>query len=231
MKYLANCSLFEHIVYNVHLMNAEDKKDSLTLEILQSIEQKNDVTQRHLADHLGVALGLANSYLKRCVHKGLVKIQQVPANRYLYYLTPKGFAEKSRLTAKYLAVSFDFYRNASQSVSQLFNLCEQKGHKKILFCGVSELAEIASIRAHDHPLQIIGVYDPTTTSQKFLDLPVWHSIKEAGEFDAWVLTALGNPQVMYETLLTEVNPDSVFVPAILGVNLPITNHELRITSR
>ena len=220
-----------NLVYNVHSMNTQEREETLTLEILQSIEQQNDVTQRHLADHLGVALGLANSYLKRCVHKGLVKIQQVPANRYLYYLTPKGFAEKSRLTAKYLAVSFDFYRNASQSVSQLFNLCEQKGHKKILFCGVSELAEIASIRAHDHPLQIIGVYDPTTTSQKFLDLPVWHSIKEAGEFDACVLTALGNPQVMYETLLTEVNPDSVFVPAILGVNLPITNHELRITSR
>ncbi|NIQ08836.1 MAG: winged helix-turn-helix transcriptional regulator, partial [Gammaproteobacteria bacterium] len=85
-------------------MNNNDKKESLTLEILQAIEQNNDVTQRHLASHLGVALGLANSYLKRCVRKGLVKIQHVPANRYLYYLTPKGFAEKSRLTAKYLSI-------------------------------------------------------------------------------------------------------------------------------
>ena len=79
----------------------EKKEDNVTLSILEAIENKNDMTQRHLADNLGVALGLANSYLKRCVKKGLVKIHQAPANRYLYYLTPKGFSEKSRLTTQY----------------------------------------------------------------------------------------------------------------------------------
>ena len=62
------------------------------------------MTQRHLADRLGVALGLANSYLRRCARKGLIKITQAPDNRYLYYLTPQGFTEKTRLTARYLRV-------------------------------------------------------------------------------------------------------------------------------
>ena len=44
---------------------------------------------------MGVALGLANSYLKRCIRKGFIKITEAPANRYLYYLTPQGFAEKA----------------------------------------------------------------------------------------------------------------------------------------
>ena len=44
-------------------MNNKQKEDSVTLEILQVIENKKDVTQRHLADRLDVALGLANSYL------------------------------------------------------------------------------------------------------------------------------------------------------------------------
>ena len=208
-----------NLVYNVHSMNTQEREETLTLEILETIEKQDDVTQRHLADSMGVALGLANSYLKRCVRKGLIKIQQVPANRYLYYLTPKGFAEKSRLTAKYLAASFDFYRNASQSFSQIFTLCEQQDRKKILFYGVSELAEIASIRSHEHPLQIIGVYDPKTTRQKFLGLPVWRSLAEAGGFDACILTTLENPQETYESMITEINPDSVFVPVILGVNV------------
>lgn len=210
-------------------MNNKKREESLTREILEAIDNQDDVTQRHLADSMGVALGLANSYLKRCVRKGLVKIHQAPANRYLYYLTPKGFAEKSRLTAKYLAASFDFYRNASQSFTQLFDLCEKQGCKKILFCGVSELAEIASIRSHDHTIQIIGVYDPDSTRQKFLDLPVWKSVSEAGEFDACILTALEDPQAKYDSLIKEVKPDSVLVPSILGLNLPITNHESRIT--
>ena len=198
-------------------MNAQDREESLTLEILQTIEQKNDVTQRHLADRMGVALGLANSYLKRCVRKGLVKIQQVPANRYLYYLTPKGFAEKSRLTAKYLSVSFDFYRNASESLSRIFTQCEKNGYRKLLFCGVSELAEIASIRAHDHQLEIVGVYDPSTSQNRFLDLPVFHEIEAAGEFDGCLLTTLTDPQIFYDDLVNRVDRESVFVSPILGI--------------
>src|SRR4030065_10645 len=97
-------------------MNTERaKEDALTLEILDVIDRRNDVSQRHLARHLGVALGLANSYLKRCIRKGLVKVSQAPANRYLYYLTPQGFAEKSRLTAHSLNYSLYFYRKAGAS--------------------------------------------------------------------------------------------------------------------
>jgi len=88
-------------------MNTKEREESRTLEVLEKIEKHNNLTQRHLADSLGVALGLANSYMKRCVRKGLIKVHQAPANRFLYYLTPKGFAEKSRLTAKYLSTSVD----------------------------------------------------------------------------------------------------------------------------
>jgi len=158
--------------YNVQIMNAKQREDSLTLEILENIEKQDNLTQRHLANSLGVALGLANSYMKRCVRKGLIKVHQAPANRFLYYLTPKGFTEKSRLTAAYLSYSFNFYRDTSQSLSEIFIICEQRGHTKILLCGASELAEIASIRAHDHNLKIIGIYDPGSERQDFLNLPV-----------------------------------------------------------
>ena len=96
-------------------MNAGDKEESLTLEILKAIDQRSDVTQLRLARRMHLALGLTNSYLKRCVCKELVEIHQAQANRYLYYLTPKGFAEKSRATAQYLSISFSFYRRAGDS--------------------------------------------------------------------------------------------------------------------
>src|SRR3546814_4310673 len=53
-----------------------------------------------------------SALLKRCAAKGLVKIQNAPARRYAYYLTPKGFAEKSRLVAEYLETSLHFFRGA-----------------------------------------------------------------------------------------------------------------------
>lgn len=207
-----------NLIYTVQVMNSQQKEDSATLEILQVIENKEDVTQRHIADKLDVALGLANSYLKRCARKGLIKIQQAPANRYLYYLTPQGFAEKSRLTAKYLTTSFDFYRNAGDACSAIFKTCEQSGKSRIILCGISELAEIATVRSHYHDLEVLGVYETRQSIKTFLALPVWQDLESMGEFDALVITSLQEPQQMYESLIQTVAIDKIFAPSILGIN-------------
>src|SRR5690242_18429128 len=98
-------------------MGVEDP--AIVVRLLSAIERDSGLTQRRLSQELGIALGLANTYLKRCVRKGLVKMGQVPMRRYAYYLTPKGFAEKSRLTAEYLTVSLDFFRRARRECTAL----------------------------------------------------------------------------------------------------------------
>ncbi len=200
-------------------MNTHEKEEALTLELLETIEQQSDVTQRHLADRLGVALGLANSYLKRCVRKGLVKIHQAPANRYLYYLTPKGFTEKSRLTASYLSYSFDFYRRASQSCTNVFKQCHEHDWQKVLLCGISELAEIASLRAREQEIEVIGFFDPEATTGEFLGFPVWNSMDLLPDYEVCVITDVRNPQVIYEQLIACVGKESVFIPDILGIKI------------
>ena len=97
-----------------------DSESEITLGLLNAINENSALTQCSLARDLGIALGLANAYLKRCAKKGLVKIAQVPSNRYAYYLTPKGFSEKSRLTAEYFSQSFKFFRAARVECSGLF---------------------------------------------------------------------------------------------------------------
>ncbi len=97
--------------------NAEASR--IMLGLLDAVEQDRAQSQRHLASELGIALGLVNAYLKRCVKKGLVKIGEAPARRYAYYLTPQGFAEKSRLTVEYLSYSFSFFRQAKTDCSAL----------------------------------------------------------------------------------------------------------------
>jgi DNA-binding MarR family transcriptional regulator len=206
------------LIYTVQVMNNQQKEDTATLEILQAIEEKKDVTQRHIADRLDVALGLANSYLKRCVRKGLVKIHQAPANRYLYYLTPKGFSEKSRLTAEYLSTSFDFYRRAGDSLTDIYKQCVSQGHKDILFCGVSELAEIASTRSHEHDINIVGGFDPYCEKKIFLHLPIWKNYKNAEKHDVCLITALDKPDSFYTMMLNEVDKCKILVPSILGIN-------------
>ena len=198
-------------------MNTQEKEDSITLGILETIDAQSDVTQRHLADQLDVALGLTNSYLKRCVRKGLLKIQQVPANRYLYYLTPKGFAEKSRLTARYFSSSLRFYRRAGDCCDQIYTKCVKAGWKRIILYGATDLAEIASIRAHEFGIEIIGTYAPESKKMKFLGRPVWKTIEQIPEYDAFLFAELNNPVEAYQKLTVIVTEKRILVPDIIGL--------------
>ncbi len=207
-------------------MNTErNREDALTLEILDVVQKQSDVSQRHLAQHLGVALGLANSYLKRCVRKGLIKITEAPANRYFYYLTPIGFAEKSRLTAQYLSYSFSFYRQASESCMRVFDRCRDKDWRQLLLCGVSDLAEIASLRAAERGIVIIGFYDPRSERKRYLDRPVWREFGMVGAYDACMVTDFLAPQMIFDHMAGLIGRDRVLAPDVLG--LSTNDHDSR----
>src|ERR1039458_1430078 len=95
---------------------SEADKSRLMLNLLDSVGRDGSQSQRRLAVELGIALGLVNLYLKRCIRKGFVKVSNAPAKRYAYFLTVEGFAEKSRLTLEYLTYSFSFFRQDRKSV-------------------------------------------------------------------------------------------------------------------
>lgn len=201
------------------------KEDQLTLQLLAVIGRQSDLSQRHLAKQMGIALGLANSYLRRCLRKGLVKVREAPANRYLYYLTPKGFSEKSRLTAQYLSLSFSFYRKAGDSCLRTFDACKHNGWSRVLLCGVSDLAEIATVRALEAGIEIIGTYDANTQRTRFMGRPVWREFEEADPFDASIVTDLDGAAASYERLVNRLDRARILVPDILGLDDPIRQVE------
>ncbi len=197
----------------------ETKQEQMTLEVLDAVGRKSDISQRHLAQELGVALGLANSYLKRCVRKGLIKISDAPANRYLYYLTPKGFSEKSRLTARYLKNSFSFYREAGDSCLQAYSQCKENAWKKIILCGISDLAEIAILRSYDADVNVVGVYEPHTEHQRFINNDVFRDLDNLPEHDGFLITDLNAAKVSYEYLASKVGAEKIIVPGVLRLDL------------
>lgn len=197
-------------------MNAHpDPENARTLEILDIVQRNEQVSQRHLARQLGVALGLANSYLRRCIKKGWVKVQQAPANRYLYYLTPTGFTEKSRLTAEYLSSSLGFYREAGESCSKLFDQCERNGWQRLLLCGVSDLAEIATLRALERKVAIIGYYDSERGREQYLGKKVWRDLRDAEAHDARLLTEIALPRQRFDELNALADGVPLLVPDVL----------------
>ncbi len=60
------------------LLETEHENERIVLGLLNSVENDGERSQRHIAAELGIALGLVNAYLKRCVKKGLVKVHDAP---------------------------------------------------------------------------------------------------------------------------------------------------------
>ena len=190
----------------------------ITLGLLNAVEANSALTQRTVASELGIALGLANAYLKRCVRKGLVKVMQVPANRYTYYLTPRGFAEKSRLTAEYLTVSFKFFRSARKQCVEAFDDCLTHGWRRVVLAGVGDLGEIATLCAAEVPVVIGGFYDPTFEADKFAGLPIARRLDALPPFDAVMITDFRNPQTTFDALVRDVQRERVVAPKLLRIS-------------
>jgi DNA-binding MarR family transcriptional regulator len=194
--------------------------DEILLGVLSAVETDSQISQRRISRDLGVALGLANAYLKRCVRKGWIKIQQVPRRRYAYYLTPQGFAEKSRLAGEYFSASFTFFRRARGQMSELMAECAARGWVNIAFAGVSDLAEIGVICALDFPVKIIAVIESSNAGPSFCGLPVKASVAECGPVDAIIVTDIASPEPTYRAIATQIDAERVLAPTLLRIALP-----------
>ena len=193
-------------------LTKQEESGDLTLGVLEAIDSKKSITQRSISKDLDMALGLVNSYLKRCVKKGFIKIQQAPKNRYLYYLTPKGFSEKAKLTAEFLTSSFTFFRKSRDQIEEILDNCNKKNWKRILLFGNSELAEITSLYSKNHKVQIIQVYNTSNLRDSKQD-----DFPPVSDLDAIILTDLTSPQKSYEQLVTVYKSKPILVPKLLKV--------------
>lgn len=160
---------YVHIV-NVHNMNkerAESQDTFKSLQLLDEISKGEPLSQRDLSKRLNIALGLVNSYIKNLVAKGYVTIRGIPAKRYTYYLTPKGFAEKSRLTYHLLQDYTNIFRTARKDFQMLFDELHRDGIRRIAFAGVDEVAEIAYLSLQETDIDLSGVFDDDKSGKDF----------------------------------------------------------------
>ncbi len=197
---------------------AKADEAQIMLGLLDAVERDGRQSQRGMAAELDIALGLVNTYLARCIKKGWVKARQAPARRYFYYLTPRGFTEKSQLTAQYLSSSFGFFRQAKGDCQALFQAAQARGLKRLVLAGKSDLAEIAVICAVDCGVEIVGLVDAHTRDKFFLKLPLAASLDRiAVPFDAVVVTDLSTPRQTCEEMIARIGAERVLMPELLRI--------------
>ena len=147
--------------------------------ILDHLDTGRPVSQRSLSGELGIALGLTNLLVRRMMREGWVGLVRVPPNRYRYFLTPAGVAEKTRMSRLHLAQSVKFYTETRDRIRQTFERTSAAWETVVgttpkhvvFFCG-GEVAEIGYVCLHDTDLKLLGVVDDHR-QRPFFDVPVY----------------------------------------------------------
>jgi DNA-binding MarR family transcriptional regulator len=188
----------------------------IILDLLESVSRDGGHSQRTRASEFGVALGLVNAYLNYCVKKGYIRVKKIPAKRYFYYLTPKGFAEKSRLALVLVSNSFRSFRQAREEYGAAFAAFRRAGCRRIVLIGRSELAEIATLCAAENDITIAAIL--SDTEGLFLGLPMVKAFEQVPDgFDGFAITDLNNPTAAYDAAVRMLGRERVAAPSFLRI--------------
>ena len=151
----------------------------VTRKILAKIDSEPAISQKRMAEEIGISVGMINWHIKRCAGKGFIKFQQAPVKRYLYYLTPEGFSEKAKLTASYLQSSFSIFKTGRVQYEALFVECRKNGWSDIAFLGDTELTELASMVAtRFDDLNVVSIIDENAIRKEHYGIPMAVSRKQ-----------------------------------------------------
>ena len=95
--------------------NQSNKNKDDDMYMLRYLEKKQEVSQREIAQHLGISLGKVNFILNALVEKGIIKAKNFKNNKnkraYAYFLTPEGIKEKAKMTLGFFKRKNDEYDN------------------------------------------------------------------------------------------------------------------------
>ena len=128
-----------------------------TLTLFNTVESSPGINQRQLARELDVSLGLTNTYFQRVLKKGWIRAQQVKPRRWLYFLTPKGALEKSRLSLFYLHRTLNSFRELKTKGDEHLRILSKIGVRGIHLCGEDDLTEVLSYCFSGFEIELLSV--------------------------------------------------------------------------
>lgn len=129
------------------------------LRLLEELERNPIVSQRELSHKFGIALGVTNACLKRMARKGLIRIRDLNPRKIGYYLTPKGFVEKTRLTIHLISFRVQHYSELKKVIANRLLEMQRDGRQRIVFYGVSDEMEVAYITLQGVNLKLVGIVE------------------------------------------------------------------------
>ena len=146
-----------------------DFRDIRLLKLLEAVGSKQQTSQRALAKHLDVSLGLVNGFLQKLTCEGYCCVSNTKSKQKKYTLTSEGQAIKSRLTYDYILLSYKLFKEAQNKLIGFFRKLESAGQKRVIFYGINDFAEIAYLSLKKTSVKIVTVVDQEKAGGHFFN--------------------------------------------------------------
>ena len=183
------------------------------LQFLEVLEKNPNLSQRELSNKFGIALGVTNACIKRMVRRGWLKLRKVPPRRIGYYLTPRGFGEKGKLTLTFLSYNIHHYARLKTMVAEKFLEMASQGVNRVIFYGVSDEMEVAYVILQGTGMELVAIVDDNDGGRGKTILG--KKVKDPGEIDnlrgdAILVTSILERERILKNLKKRKNEVTVF---------------------
>ena len=199
------------------------QNNKVELDLLNAVDDETVISQAALGERLGVAAGLVNFIMKRAVGKGLVTVKKVPARRYAYLLTPKGFAEKARLVADYMNTSMGMFREVRADFADIFSgrLSSGSDAPQFVVVGDLEMAEVALLEALRCEINLAAVICDKTNRGNLGAVKILSNVKHLPKVIAdnavFIVADIYHAQLQYDSLVERFDRKRVMAVQSLHV--------------
>ena len=131
--------------------------------VLDYLKNNYQTSQREIAENTGLSVGTVNLLIKKMAKKGFIKLERINGRTLRYILTPKGMAEKARLTYAYLKISYQKIIKINNALAKVVN--RHKNHSstpvQVIFYGPQdEVLEMLKTAATDQGINYTITSDP-----------------------------------------------------------------------
>lgn len=128
-------------------------------ELLNEIAQDSLVTQANLSVRLGIAVGTVNWYIKRLIHRGLVKVSHLDRTRLKYDLTPEGMAVFTQRALFYARDSLKIYSDFRKKAKAIVEELGERGIRQVHIQGNDEIVDILCLTCIEAGIRLLEAPD------------------------------------------------------------------------
>lgn len=115
------------------------------LKIIEEIARRRDLTQRELSARTKLSLGAVNVIIRRLVRRGFLKTVNLNPKKVEYFITPKGFAEKTNKSYRYIQKTIGLVKQVREEIARIVLDEYNRGQKKFALLGHDDLADVIEL--------------------------------------------------------------------------------------